>query len=195
MQRKTWDQIVSGAGAVLAVVLLVLGGFAIYGGDEAKAREFISQLFKNVPVLDSGARGATTTFAERGLGDVLIAWENEAFLLTGEVGRDRFEIIVPSVSILAEPPVALVDRNVDRKGTRAAAEAWLRYIYSEEGQELVAKHHFRPRSRTVAEKHASRFPAVSLFTIDEVFGGWKQAQKRHFDDGGSFDQLYAPQAQ
>jgi len=164
------------------------------GGDEAKAREFISGLFKNVPVLDSGARGATTTFAERGLGDVLIAWENEAFLLTEEVGKDKFEIIVPSVSILAEPPVALVDRNVDRKGTRAAAEAYLQYLYSEEGQELAAKHHFRPRSRTVAAKYTRRFPAVSLFTIDEVAGGWKQAQKKHFDDGGAFDQLYIPQA-
>jgi sulfate transport system substrate-binding protein len=165
------------------------------GGDEAKAREFISNLFKNVPVLDSGARGATTTFAERGIGDVLIAWENEAFLLTQEVGKDQFEIIVPSVSILAEPPVALVDKNVDRKGTRAAAEAYLQFIYSEEGQEIAAKHYFRPRSPTVAAKHASRFPSVSLFTIDEVFGGWKQAQKAHFDDGGAFDQLYLPKAQ
>jgi len=164
------------------------------GGDEAKAREFISALFKNVPVLDSGARGATTTFAERGIGDVLIAWENEAFLLTQELGRDRFEIIVPSESILAEPPVALVDKNVDRKGTRAAAEAYLQFLYSEEGQELAAKHSFRPRSKTVAVKHASRFPTVSLFTLDEVFGGWKQAQQAHFDDGGSFDRLYVPQA-
>ena len=175
---------------------LAAWGYALRksGGDEAKAREFISGLFKNVPVLDSGARGATTTFAERGLGDVLIAWENEAFLLTEEVGKDKFEIIVPSVSILAEPPVALVDRNVDRKGTRAAAEAYLQYLYSEEGQELAAKHHFRPRSRTVAAKYTRRFPAVSLFTIDEVMGGWKQAQKKHFDDGGAFDQLYVPQA-
>ncbi|HEX8439667.1 sulfate ABC transporter substrate-binding protein [Archangium sp.] len=164
------------------------------GGDEEKAREFVSNLFKNVPVLDSGARGATTTFAERGIGDVLIAWENEAFLLTQEVGRDQFEIIVPSVSILAEPPVALVDKNVDRKGTRAAAEAYLQFIYSEEGQEIAAKHYFRPRSQTVAAKHASRFPTVSLFTIADVFGGWKQAQKAHFDDGGAFDRLYVPKA-
>ncbi|WNG50800.1 sulfate ABC transporter substrate-binding protein [Archangium minus] len=177
---------------------LAAWGYALRkaGGDEAKAREFISQLFKNVPVLDSGARGATTTFAERGLGDVLIAWENEAFLLTREVGnKDQFEIIVPSVSILAEPPVAIVDRNVERKGTRAAAEAYLQFIYSEEGQEIAAKHHFRPRSQAVAAKHASHFPTVSLFTIDEVFGGWKQAQKKHFDDGGAFDQVYVPQAQ
>ena len=164
------------------------------GGDEAQARAFITALFKNVPVLDSGARGATTTFAERGLGDVLLAWENEAHLLTEEVGRDKFEIIVPSESILAEPPVALVDRNVDRKGTRAVAEAYLRYLYSEEGQELAAKHHYRPRSAAVAAKSAKRFAPVRLFTIDEVFGGWKQAQKQHFEDGGSFDELYVPQA-
>ncbi len=164
------------------------------GGDEARARAYISALFKNVPVLDSGARGATTTFAERGLGDVLLAWENEAFLLTQEVGRDQFEIVVPSVSILAEPPVAVVDRNVDRKGTRAVAEAYLRYLSSEEGQEFAAKHHYRPRSAAVAAKHAGRFAPVKLFTIDEVFGGWKQAQKQHFEDGGSFDALYVPQA-
>jgi sulfate/thiosulfate-binding protein len=164
------------------------------GGDEAKAREFISALFKNVPVLDSGARGATTTFAERGIGDVLIAWENEAFLLTQEVGKDQFEIIVPSESILAEPPVSIVDKNVDRKGTRAAAEAYLQFLYTEEGQEVAAKHYFRPRSQTVAAKYASRFPTVKLFTIAEVFGGWKQAQRAHFDDKGSFDQLYVPQA-
>ncbi len=176
---------------------LAAWGYALRkaGGDEAKAKEFVSNLFKNVPVLDSGARGATTTFAERGIGDVLIAWENEAFLLTQEVGKDKFEIIVPSVSILAEPPVALVDRNVDRKGTRAAAEAYLQYLYSEEGQEIAAKHHFRPRSQTIAAKHASHFASVSLFTIDEVFGGWKQAQKKHFEDGGAFDQLYVPKAQ
>ena len=160
------------------------------GGDEAKAREFVTELFKRVPVLDSGARGATTTFAERGIGDVLIAWENEAFLLTNEVGKDKFEIVVPSVSILAEPPVAIVDRNVDRKGTRAATEAYLQYLYSEEGQEIAAKHHFRPRSPTVAAKHSSHFPPVSLFTINEVFGSWKQAQKKHFDDSGAFDQVY-----
>jgi sulfate transport system substrate-binding protein len=176
---------------------LAAWGYALRksGGDEAKAQEFVSNLFKHVPVLDSGARGATTTFAERGIGDVLIAWENEAFLLTQEVGKDRFEIVVPSVSILAEPPVALVDRHVDRKGTRAAAEAYLQFLSSEEGQELAAKHHFRPRSPAVAARHAQRFPAVSLFTIDEVFGGWKQAQRAHFDDGGAFDRLYAPQAQ
>ncbi|NTX16829.1 sulfate ABC transporter substrate-binding protein [Myxococcus sp. CA056] len=164
------------------------------GGTEESARAFVGALFRNVPVLDSGARGATTTFAERGLGDVLIAWENEAFLLTDEVGKERFEIIVPSVSILAEPPVALVDRNVDKRGTRVVAEAYLQFLYSEEGQRLAAKHHYRPRSEAVALKHGARFPKVTLFTIDEVFGGWRKAQAAHFDDGGVFDRIYVPQA-
>jgi sulfate/thiosulfate transport system substrate-binding protein len=165
------------------------------GGDEAKAQEFITRLFRNVPVLDSGARGATTTFAERGLGDVLLAWENEALLLTEEVGKERFEIIVPSESILAEPPVSVVDKNADKRGTRAVAEAYLQYLYSDEGQEIAAKHHYRPRSEAIAAKHASHFPAVKLFTIDEVFGGWRKAQQAHFDDGGIFDRIYAPKAQ
>nr|WP_224367639.1 sulfate ABC transporter substrate-binding protein [Hyalangium versicolor] len=165
------------------------------GGDEAKAREFVASLYRNVPVLDSGARGSTTTFAERGLGDVLIAWENEALLLTDEVGKDKFEIVVPSDTILAEPPVTVVDKNADRRGTRAAAEAYLQYLYSDEGQELAAKHHYRPRSEAIAAKHASHFPSVKLFTVDEVFGGWKKAQKAHFDDGGVFDLIYAPKAQ
>jgi sulfate/thiosulfate transport system substrate-binding protein len=164
------------------------------GGDEAKAREFVESLYRNVPVLDSGARGSTTTFAERGLGDVLIAWENEALLLTDEVGKDRFEIVVPSDSILAEPPVTVVDKNVDRRGTRAAAEAYLQYLYSEEGQEIAAKHHYRPRSEAVAAKYTSHFPSVRLFTIDEVFGGWKKTQQTHFDDSGVFDSIYAPKA-
>jgi sulfate/thiosulfate transport system substrate-binding protein len=164
-------------------------------GSEAKAREYIRALFKNVPVLDSGARGATTTFAERSIGDVLIAWENEAYLLTAEVGPERFEIVVPSTSILAEPPVALVDKNVDRKGTRALAEAYLRYLYTDEAQELAAKHHYRPRSAAIATRHAGQFAPVKLFTIQDVAGGWKQAQRQHFEDGGSFDQLYTPQAQ
>ncbi len=165
------------------------------GGDEAKAREFVASLYRNVPVLDSGARGSTTTFAERGLGDVLIAWENEALLLTDELGKDKFEIVVPSDTILAEPPVALVDKNVDRKGTRAAAEAYLQYLYSDEGQELAAKHHYRPRSEAIAAKYSSHFPSVRLFTVEEVFGGWKKAQKAHFDEGGVFDLIYAPKAQ
>ncbi|MBJ6762473.1 sulfate ABC transporter substrate-binding protein [Myxococcaceae bacterium JPH2] len=175
---------------------LAAWGYALRkpGGTEDSARAFVSRLFKNVPVLDSGARGSTTTFAERGLGDVLIAWENEALLLTREVGKERFDIIAPSVSILAEPPVALVDRNVDKRGTRAVAEAYLRYLYSDEGQEIAARHHYRPRSQTVAAKHAQDFPAVTLFTIDEAFGGWRKAQKAHFDDGGEFDRLAAAQA-
>ncbi len=165
------------------------------GGDETKAREFVASLYRNVPVLDSGARGSTTTFAERGIGDVLIAWENEALLLTDEVGKDKFEIVVPSDSILAEPPVTVVDKNVDRRGTRAAAEAYLKYLYSNEGQELAAKHHYRPRSETIAAKYASHFPSVRLFTIDEVFGGWRKAQQAHFDDKGVFDTIYTPKAQ
>ncbi|NMO13281.1 sulfate ABC transporter substrate-binding protein [Pyxidicoccus fallax] len=164
------------------------------GGSEATAQAFVENLFRNVPVLDSGARGSTTTFAERGLGDVLIAWENEAFLLTQEVGKDKFEIVVPSVSILAEPPVTVVDKNADKRGTRAVAEAYLQYLYSDEGQELAAKHHYRPRSQAVAAKHASKFPGVSLFTIADVFGGWKKAQAAHFDEGGVFDRIYVPKA-
>ena len=173
---------------------LAAWGYALKrpGGSERTARDFLSTLFWNVPVLDTGARGATTTFAERGLGDVLIAWENEALLLTKEVGKDRFEIVVPSVSILAEPPVALVDKNADKHGTRAAAQAYLEFLYTDEAQTIAAKHHFRPGSAKVAASHAGDFPKVSLFTIDDVFGGWGQAQKVHFDDGGTFDQLYQP---
>jgi sulfate/thiosulfate transport system substrate-binding protein len=161
------------------------------GGSEAKAKEFITRLYRNVPVLDSGARGATTTFVQRGQGDVLIAWENEAFLAVNELGRDRFEIVVPSLSILAEPPVALVDRVVDRKGTRKVAEEYLRYLYSPEGQEIAAKHYYRPCDKGVAAKYARRFPKLNLVTIDDTFGGWAKAQKTHFSDGGIFDQIYA----
>lgn len=161
-------------------------------GDDAKARNFVGRLFKNVPVLDSGARGATVTFVERGIGDVLIAWENEAFLAVNELGKGRFEIVVPSVSILAEPPVALVDKVVDRRGTRKTAEAYLKFLYTEEGQEIVARNYYRPRSAAVAAKHAGIFPSLRLFTIDDVFGGWQKAQKVHFADGGVFDQIYQP---
>jgi sulfate transport system substrate-binding protein len=161
------------------------------GGDDQKAREFVMQLFKKVPVLDSGARGATTTFVERGIGDVLLAWENEAYLALDEA-NDKVDIVVPSVSILAEPPVAVVDAVVDRKGTRAAAEAYLQYLYSPEGQEIAAKHHYRPRDADVAARFANSFAAVTLFTIDELFGGWQTAQKTHFGDGGTFDQIYKP---
>jgi len=162
------------------------------GGSEAKAREFIAELFKHVPVLDSGARGATTTFVERGQGDVLLAWENEALLSLKELGPDKFDIVAPSLSILCEPPVAVVDRNVDRKGTRQTAQAYLEYLYTKEAQEIIARNHYRPRDPEVAAKYASAFPKVNLITIDDVFGGWKAAQKTHFEDGGTFDQLYQP---
>jgi sulfate/thiosulfate-binding protein len=171
---------------------LAAWGFALKQnhGDETKARDFVSALYKNVPVLDSGARGSTTTFVQRGIGDVLLAWENEAFLAVNELGKDKFEIVIPSVSILAEPPVSLVDKVADKRGTAAVAKAYLDYLYSEEGQEIAAKHYYRPRLKSVADKHAARFPKLSLFTIDEIFGGWQKTQKKHFDDGGMFDQIY-----
>jgi len=159
---------------------------------EQRAQEFVTKLFQNVPVLDSGARGSTTTFVQRGIGDVLLAWENEAFLAVNELGKDKLEIIVPSLSILAEPPVALVDKVVDRHGTRAVAQAYLDYLYSEAGQEIAARHYYRPRLKSVAQKHGHHFPQVNLITIDEVFGGWQKAQKTHFADKGIFDQIYQP---
>jgi sulfate/thiosulfate transport system substrate-binding protein len=162
------------------------------GGSDAKAKEFVAAVYRNVPVLDSGARGSTVTFVERGIGDVFIAWENEAFLSIKELGPDKFEIVVPPLSILAEPPVAVVDKVVDKRGTRKAAEAYLRYLYSEEGQEIAAKHYYRPTNAKVAQKYASRFPKVQLFTINEAFGGWQKASKAHFQDGGTFDQIYQP---
>jgi sulfate transport system substrate-binding protein len=161
------------------------------GGNDARAKEFLTQLLKNVPVLDSGARGATTTFVQRGIGDVLLSWENEAYLALQEQG-DKVQIVVPSISILAEPSVAVVDKVVDKKGTRAAAEEYLRYLYSPEGQEIAAKNHYRPRDPKIAEKYATTFARVKLLTIDEAFGGWAVAQKTHFADGGTFDQAYKP---
>ena len=161
-------------------------------GDEAKAREFVTALFKNVPVLDSGARGSTTTFVQRGLGDVFISWENEAFLAIKEFGADKFEIVAPSLSILAEPPVTVVDKVVDKRGTRKLAEAYLNHLYSPEGQDLAGKHFYRPRLEAAAKKYEKQFPKINLFTIDEVFGGWKTAQETHFNDGGVFDQIYQP---
>src|SRR3954447_21407717 len=157
------------------------------GGDEAKAKEFVKNIYANAPVLDTGARGSTITFVERGVGDVLISWENEAFLAVNELGKDKIEIVVPSVSILAEPPVAVVDKVVDKRGTRAAAEAYLRFLYTPEGQEIIARNFYRPRDPTVAAQYAGTFATTTLFTIDEKFGGWTQAQKRHFADGGVFD--------
>lgn len=159
--------------------------------DEAKAKEFIAQLYKHVPVLDSGARDATNTFVERGIGDVLLAWENEALLSQKEFGKDKFEIVYPSLSVLAEPPVAVVDKVVDKKGTRQVAEAYLKYLYTEEGQTIAAKNFYRPRLAAVAQKYASQFPKLQLFTIDDpLIGGWSKAQQTHFSDGGIFDQIY-----
>jgi sulfate/thiosulfate transport system substrate-binding protein len=160
------------------------------GKSETKAKEFVAALYKNVPVLDSGARGSTTTFVERNIGDVLIAWENEAFLALKEFGADKFEIAVPSVSILAEPPVTVVDKVVDKRGTRALAQAYLEYLYTPEGQEIAAKNFYRPRLVEIAKKYGKNFAQVKLFTVDEVFGGWGKIQKAHFDDGGVFDQIY-----
>ena len=164
--------------------------FKKWDNDEEKAKEFLKAIFKNVPVLDSGARGSTTTFVERGIGDVLISWENEAYLAVNELGPDKFEIVVPFLSILAEPPVAVIDRNVDRRGTRKIAEEYLNFLYTEQGQEIAVKHYYRPRLDSVAKKYADKFQAVNLFTIDEVFGGWQKTQKTHFVDGGVFDQVY-----
>ena len=158
--------------------------------DEAKAKDFVAKLFKNVPVLDTGARGATTTFVERGIGDVLLAWENEALLAQKELGPDKFEIVVPSLSILAEPTVTVVDKVVDKRKTRAVATAYLEYLYSEEGQEIAAQNYYRPTLDSVAKKYESKFPKVNLVKIDDVFGGWQKAQKTHFADGGTFDEIY-----
>ncbi|MBI4549695.1 MAG: sulfate ABC transporter substrate-binding protein [Candidatus Omnitrophica bacterium] len=170
---------------------LAAWGYAIrkWNGDEARAREFVAAIYRNAPVLDAAARGATTTFVERGLGDVLIAWENEACLALNELGRDRFEIVAPSISILAEPPVSVVDAVARRHGTEAVAKAYLEYLYSEEGQEIVARHYYRPRSEAALEKYGSRFPRVEMMTVED-FGGWQSAQEKHFNDGGIFDQIY-----
>ena len=160
------------------------------GGDEEKAKDFVKRLYSNVPVLDSGARGSTTTFVQRGIGDVFISWENEAFLAVKELGKDKFEIVVPSVSILAEPPVTVVDKVADKRKTQAVAQAYLEYLYAHEGQEIAARHYYRPRLAAVAAKYGKQFPKVNLFTIDEVFGGWQKAQKTHFADGGVYDRIY-----
>jgi sulfate/thiosulfate-binding protein len=157
---------------------------------EAKAKEFVADIFKNVPVLDSGARGSATTFIERGIGDVLISWENEAYLALQAYGQDKLEIVAPSFSVLAEPTVALIDKVVDKKDTRKVAEAYLQYLYSEEGQEIAAKYFYRPTNEKIAAKYAKQFTPIKLFKVDEAFGSWKNAQKTHFDDGGTFDQIY-----
>lgn len=201
---KDWSDLVKPGVAVITPNPKTSGGarwnyLAAWGyalkqnqGDEAKARAFITALFKNVPILDSGARGATTTFAQRGLGDVLISWENEAFLALKAFGADKFEIIAPSLSILAEPPVTIIDKVVDKHGTRKVAEAYLNYLYSPQGQEIAGRNFYRPRLPIVAKKFEKQFPQIQLLTIDKDFGGWKQAQQKHFADGGIFDQIYQP---
>ncbi|SFF44594.1 sulfate transport system substrate-binding protein [Fontimonas thermophila] len=201
-QIKDWDDLVKPGVRVVTPNPKTSGGarwnyLAAYayalkknGGDDTKAREYIEALFKNVPVLDTGARGATTTFVQRGIGDVLLAWENEAFLALEEFGADKFEIVAPSISILAEPPVAIVDKNVDKKGTRKLAEAYLKYLYTPEAQEIIAQNHYRPVDPVVAAKHAGDFPKIPLVTIAD-FGGWAKAQQTHFSDGGVFDQIYS----
>jgi sulfate transport system substrate-binding protein len=173
---------------------LAAWGYALrkYGGDQEKAKAFVARLYRNVPVLDAGARGATTTFVERGIGDVLIAWENEALLAIKELGPGKFELVAPSVSILAEPPVAVVDKVANKHGTRAVAQAYLEYLYSQQGQEIAAQNFYRPRLESVAARYQTQFPKITLFTVDELFGGWKKAQATHFDDGGVFDQIYQP---
>jgi sulfate/thiosulfate-binding protein len=173
---------------------LAAWGYALrnFGNDESKARDFVQRLYRNVPVLDTGARGSLTTFTERGIGDVFISWENEAFLAVKELGPERFEIVVPSVSILAEPPVTVVDKVVDRRGTRKVSQAYLEYLYTPEGQDIAGRHYYRPRLESIASRYSRQFPKVALFTIDELFGGWQKAQTKHFADGGVFDLIYTP---
>jgi sulfate/thiosulfate-binding protein len=201
---KDWDDLIKGDTQIITPNPKTSGGarwnylaawaYALEknNGDQARAKAFVAELLKHAPVLDTGARGATTTFVERGVGDVLLAWENEAFLALKELGPDKFDIVVPSLSILAEPPVAVVDKVVDRKGTRAVSEAYLKFLYTPEGQEIIAKNYYRPTDPTVAAKYANNFPKVKLVTVDGEFGGWAKAQKDHFSDGGSFDQIYQP---
>ncbi len=198
---KDWDDLVKPGVAVITPNPKTSGGaqwnylaaweFAKrkYGGD-AQAKDFVARLYQNVPVLDTGARGSTTTFVERGIGDVFISWENEAFLAVKELGPDKFDIVIPSLSILAEPPVAVVDKVVDKRGTRAVAQAYLEYLYTPIGQEIAAQNYYRPSDPQVAAKYAKQFPKVELFTIDAAFGGWQKASKTHFQEGGTFDQIY-----
>ncbi|MFX1733955.1 sulfate ABC transporter substrate-binding protein [Paraburkholderia sp. A1RI_3L] len=202
---KDWDDLVKPGVSIVTPNPKTSGGarwnylaawaYALHqpGGNEQKAKDFIAKLYHNAGVLDSGARGATTSFVQRGIGDVLIAWENEAFLSLKEFGPEKFEIVVPSVSILAEPPVAVVDKVVDRHGTRKVAEAYLNFLYSEEGQEIAARNFYRPRSTKVPAELTQKFPKLKLYTVDDTFGGWTNAQKTHFADGGVFDSIYQPQ--
>ncbi len=198
-QIKNWDDLIKPGVSVITPNpktsggarwnYLAAWGFALHqkGGTEAKAKEFVAKLFKNVPVLDSGARGSTNTFVQRGLGDVLLAWENEAFLAINELGPDKFEVVTPAESILAEPPVTVIDKVADRRGTRKVAEEYLKYLYSDEGQKIAAKHYYRP----INAKIPTRLAKIKLYTVDQAFGGWKKAQKTHFADGGTFDQIYS----
>lgn len=202
---KDWDDLVKPGVSIVTPNPKTSGGarwnylaawaYALHqpGGNEQKAKEFVTKLYKNAGVLDSGARGATTSFVQRDIGDVLIAWENEAFLSLKEFGPEKFEIVVPSVSILAEPPVAVVDKVVDKRGTRKVAQAYLQFLYSEEGQEIAAKNFYRPRSDKVPAALTAKFPKLKLYTVDDTFGGWANAQKTHFADGGVFDSIYQPQ--
>ena len=201
---KDWDDLVKpGVGVITPNpkssggarwAYLAAWGYALKknGNDDNKAKDFVTRLYKNVPVLDSGARGSTTTFAQRGIGDVLLSWENEAHLALNELGTDKVEIVTPPISILAEPPVAVVDKVAAKHGTTEVAKAYLEFLYSAEGQEIEAKNYYRPRSEKVLAKYADHFPKLNLFTIDEVFGGWQKAQARHFADGGVFDKIYTP---
>ena len=201
---RDWDDLVKPGVAIIPAnpktsgaarwAYLSVWGYALkkYGNDQEKAKEFIGKFYANVPVFDTGARGATTTFVERGIGDVLVGWENEAYLALKELGAGKFELVTPSISILAEPTVTVVDKVVTRKGTEAVAQAYLQYLYSDAGRELAAKHFYRPRAQTVAAKYAGQFAKLNLFTIDEVFGGWQKAQQTHFADGGVFDEIYKP---
>ncbi|WP_441243128.1 sulfate ABC transporter substrate-binding protein [Tardiphaga sp. 768_D3_N2_1] len=198
---KDWDDLIKGGVSVITPNPKTSGGarwnyLGAWGyalkkyGSQDKAKEFVGNIFKNVPVLDTGARGSTITFVQRGVGDVLLAWENEAYLAIQEFGKDKFEIVAPSLSILAEPPVAIVDTVADKKGTKAAAEAYLKYWYTKEGQEIAARNFYRPRDADIAKKYEASFAKVDLFTIDDVFGGWTKAQSEHFSDGGVFDKIY-----
>lgn len=199
---KDWDDLIKPGISVITPNPKTSGGarwnylaayaFALkhYKGDESKAKEFLKRLFKNVPVLDSGARGATNTFVERGIGDVLLAWENEAYLAKKELGSDKFEVIIPSLSILAEPPVTVVEKVAKKHGNEKVAKAYLEYLYSEEGQEIAAKNYYRPTLESIAKKYQKTFPELNLIRIDDVFGGWTNAQRTHFSDGGVFDQIY-----
>ena len=203
---KDWNDLVKPGVSVIVANPKTSGGarwayLAAYGyalkknnNDDAKARAYITDLYKHVPVLDSGARGATVTFAERGVGDVLLAWENEAYLVEAEFGKGKFDTVFPSISILAEPPVAVVDKVVDKRGTRKIAEAYLNYLYTPEGQEIAAHNYYRPTDPKIAAKYAAQFPKLNLFTISDTFGGWQKAQQTHFSDGGVFDKIYQPDA-